>query len=112
MRTDEVVDMVQQALSRDGHNAVSGARRLKDELVWIEREAVRRARADGLSWSEIGRLLGISRQAAYERFSQLKPPFRPTREVSAADQRHQTFLDLLAGKKPSRHEDEDDPIAW
>ncbi len=31
-------------------------------------EAVDRARHAGLSWSEIGRILGISRQAAYQRF--------------------------------------------
>lgn len=31
-------------------------------------EAVGRARSAGLSWSEIGQILGISRQAAYQRF--------------------------------------------
>ncbi|PUA80116.1 hypothetical protein [Nocardioides currus] len=32
------------------------------------------ARGRGLSWTEIGHALGVSRQAAWERFSRSKPP--------------------------------------
>jgi hypothetical protein len=38
-----------------------------------ERDAVRRARAEGRTWGEIGRCLGISRQAARQRFAELPP---------------------------------------
>ena len=31
-------------------------------------DAVRRAREAGLSWSDVGQILGISRQAAFQRF--------------------------------------------
>jgi hypothetical protein len=32
-------------------------------------DQVRRARADGCSWTEVGEALGTSKQAAWERFS-------------------------------------------
>ena len=35
---------------------------------------VQLARDRGLSWTEIGQALGVSRQAAWERFSKGKPP--------------------------------------
>jgi len=35
----------------------------------IQREMVHSARAAGRSWDEIGKALGISRQAAWERYS-------------------------------------------
>jgi DNA-directed RNA polymerase specialized sigma24 family protein len=40
----------------------------KTELARAEEIAVRRARATGLSWSEIGTLLGVSKQAMYQRY--------------------------------------------
>ncbi len=41
-----------------------------------ERDAVRRAHAEGRTWGEIGRCLGMSRQAARQRFADL-PPMEP-----------------------------------
>lgn len=35
----------------------------------LTRESVQRARAAGHSWTEIGQALGVSKQAAWERFS-------------------------------------------
>jgi DNA-directed RNA polymerase specialized sigma24 family protein len=40
----------------------------KRELSRDEEVAVRRARAAGLSWSEIGTLLGVSKQAMHQRY--------------------------------------------
>jgi DNA-directed RNA polymerase specialized sigma24 family protein len=40
----------------------------KAELTRAEEVAVRRARAAGLSWSEIGTLLGVSKQAMHQRY--------------------------------------------
>jgi DNA-directed RNA polymerase specialized sigma24 family protein len=40
----------------------------KTDLIRAEEVAVRRARAAGLSWSEIGTLLGVSKQAMHQRY--------------------------------------------
>jgi hypothetical protein len=44
-------------------------------------EAVGQARAHGFSWSEVGGALGITRQAAFQRFSDRRG--RPARERPA-----------------------------
>lgn len=38
------------------------------------RQAVRRARADGRTWADIGATLGMTRQAAFKRFGQVTDP--------------------------------------
>jgi DNA-directed RNA polymerase specialized sigma24 family protein len=40
-------------------------------------DAVQRARAAGLSWGEIGRILGVSRQQLHRRFSRRAPTTTP-----------------------------------
>ena len=40
----------------------------KRDLGRAEEIAVRRARAAGLSWAEIGTLLGVSKQAMHQRY--------------------------------------------
>jgi DNA invertase Pin-like site-specific DNA recombinase len=47
-----------------GLRAVAALRRMTDEL---ERQQVRRARAAGWSWQQIGDALGISRQAVHKK---------------------------------------------
>ena len=40
-----------------------------DEVDALLVEAVARCRADGYSWAEIGKRLGVTRQTAHERFA-------------------------------------------
>jgi hypothetical protein len=55
----------------DGLQAIRGERMRLDEL---ERKIIWRLRADhGESWSDIGRRLGVSKQAAWERFGKPFP---------------------------------------
>lgn len=42
--------------------------RAKAEIARAEAAAVRHARVHGLSWAEIGTVLGVSRQALHKRF--------------------------------------------
>ncbi len=52
--------------------ALAGYRKLVDEpLPWIERRLVREARADGVTWTVVGRQLGRSRQAPQQRHDRL-----------------------------------------
>ena len=43
----------------------------RDRLDYALTEAVRSARRDGRSWSEIGAMLGVSKQAAQRKYAQL-----------------------------------------
>ena len=49
------------------------ARRLAGAVEKVQRSLVEHARASGRSWAEIGTALGISKQSAWERFSQPPP---------------------------------------
>ena len=66
---------VQVSLSIEGDwkkqplQAVKGITQGIESLEEHRRQAVQLARADGRSWAEIGESLGVSRQAAWERFS-------------------------------------------
>jgi len=47
--------------------------RLAGAVEKVQRSLVEHARASGRSWAEIGTALGISKQSAWERFSQPPP---------------------------------------
>jgi DNA invertase Pin-like site-specific DNA recombinase len=49
---------------RTGLSAVAALRKLTDQM---ERAQVRSARAQGWSWAEIARELGVTRQAAFKK---------------------------------------------
>jgi hypothetical protein len=53
----------------DPLDALCEAGRLGDAVEKMQRDLVRRARAGGRSWAEIGSALGVSKQAAWERFA-------------------------------------------
>jgi uncharacterized NAD(P)/FAD-binding protein YdhS len=50
----------------EGLRAARGIERALDKVM---RDAVRRAREAGCSWTDVGDALGTSKQAAWERFS-------------------------------------------
>jgi hypothetical protein len=112
MKKAELYEVVDMALSEGGDEALSGVRCLREELEWLERRAVFKARANGRTWADIGRLLDTSRQDAHRRFSKAKPPFRVQRPDRAIE-RERVFEALLAGRstRPDVGLD-DDPIAW
>ena len=58
-----------EAAPLDGLCESAGLARAVDKL---QRHLVEQAREAGLTWTEIGEALGVSRQAAWERFS--SPP--------------------------------------
>lgn len=57
--------------------ALASVKALADELDWLLVRAVHLARAEHYDWARIGRLLGVSRQAARQRFERLAPLVGP-----------------------------------
>jgi hypothetical protein len=53
---------------RDHGHLFSWMRGLERDLDDLRRLVVADLRADGASWSEVGELLGVTRQAAWERY--------------------------------------------
>jgi len=67
-----------ETLPSDPVAALSRISSLKSEVDSLEHQSVARAREAGVSWQEIADALGVSRQAAWERFT------RSAREAMAA----------------------------
>lgn len=49
--------------------AVSRTREVADRLDWVLLSLVGEARAEGLSWAQVGAALGVSKQAAHKRYA-------------------------------------------
>ncbi len=108
--------MIDDALGPDPKAALIAAKRLPGEVDWLTRRAVARARAEGFDWGRIGRLLGISRQGARQKFP-LAPPLasphtlrmrRYRRSFADAERMAERFQNgTLRG--PSNH---DEPYFW
>jgi hypothetical protein len=78
--------------------------------------AVQRARKAGRTWAEVGQVLGISRQAAFQRFG--KPadprtgqPMASSRLPGAAERGAALLADLVAGRWAQVCRDFDDRVA-
>jgi AraC-like DNA-binding protein len=110
MVNSELHEIVDRAVSQSGHDALGGVKQLREQFAWLERRAVQRARLDGLNWAEIGRVLGMSRQSASERFSALLRTSPLEQMTTTRVNRDEAFLRLL-NRKPTRPSD-DDPVAW
>lgn len=75
----DVPDELEQAwlalgAADDALQAVVAARRLAGRLAAWEADLITSASAGGQSWEAIGRVLGLSRQAAWERYRRAAPP--------------------------------------
>lgn len=74
-------DLAQLLRDAGGSNprlALAAVKALEAEHEWLLVRAVRLARAEGYDWGRIGRLLGVTRQAARQRFERLAPLVGPT----------------------------------
>lgn len=99
----ELDELVRSALDDNPRVALIASRRLRrDRVPWLERRAVRLARQDGWSWARIGRLLGISAQAARKRFRELDrlAPRLPPTPVSPAELAERDFFRI---RRDARH---------
>ena len=69
-RAHQQIDALVDGLQRDADplNALTSARELLREIDLDIFSAVRMAHRDGWTWADIGQCLGVSRQAAQQRF--------------------------------------------
>ena len=51
---------------------LAGIAEAKAELAREEAAAVRQARVHGMSWAEIGAIMGVSKQALHKRFGRMR----------------------------------------
>ena len=108
--------MVADAGGSNPRLALASVKALENELDWLLVRAVRLARAEGYDWARIGRLLGMSRQSARERFDRLAPkygPLPPHTRGRTPWERHATEVAESRADARRRSEFEtDDPVFW
>jgi transposase-like protein len=73
-RDPDIVDLVEQALTRAPLDSLSALRALRASLAGLERRQVARALEGGATFAELAGALGISRQAAHRRYRALARP--------------------------------------
>ncbi len=110
-----LVAMIDRALGPDPKDALIAARRLSEELDWLQRRAVAHARVNGYNRGQIGRLLGLTRQGARKKFPHA--PAAPRPDVVRRNQRLQTEREaemLLQRFRdgPASQPSDDDPVFW
>ena len=80
---NQLVCLVEDALGDDPRKALIAYRKLTaEQLPWIEQRVVMLARQQDWNWARIGRLLGRSRSALLQRFSQCQMLPRPDPEAA------------------------------
>jgi DNA-directed RNA polymerase specialized sigma24 family protein len=68
-------------------------RRLREELSFVERQVVRDAHASGLTWGQIARLVGVSRQAIHQRYRNVRD-IEPETELQRWERRLREMNEL------------------
>ena len=118
-----LVRMIDESLGDDPKRALVAAVALQGEVVWLLQRAVALARAAGWDWGRIGRLLGVSRQAARQRYRVIAPLGPPhTRNLSSLDRQARAGERAINEMRNRRRNsgqtggrngyDDDDPVAW
>lgn len=74
----DIRQVMTDAQGRNPRLALAAVRALAEEADWLLVRAVRMARDDGYDWGSVSRLLGVSCQAARQRFERLAPTVGPT----------------------------------
>ena len=113
-------DLFRDAGGSNPHRALAAVRALSAETDWLLVRAVRLARDEGYNWARIGRLLGVSRQAAKKRFEHLDDnvgpvtPFSPphTRGRTVWDLQRQGFYEVIADIRRNREFESGDAVFW
>ncbi|MDP2292570.1 MAG: hypothetical protein Q8M22_15370 [Actinomycetota bacterium] len=112
--------MMRDAAGTNPRMALAGVRALTKETDWLLVRAVRLARAEGYDWARIGRLLGVSRQAARKRFEHLDgavgpvTPFTPphVRRSTPLERQAQSMAEAKANLRRRREFDAGDAVFW
>ena len=95
--------------------ALAAIRALEKEVEWLVVRAVRLARSQGYDWGRIGRLLGVSRQAARQRFDRLAPrmsPLPPSRGLTPMERHVRENAAMTEDLRRQREFESDDPMLW
>jgi Sigma-70, region 4 len=84
---DKLHDLLDDAVEHARNDQrLLALRRLQDELSFLERQLVRDAHANGLTWGQIARILGVSRQAIHQRYRNV-PDVEPETELQGWERR-------------------------
>lgn len=109
-----------QSLGDDPRQALIAAHQLGEEREWLLQRAVALARREQWSWSRIGRLLGVSRQAARQKFDGVPPRLPPHQRADhrspleqQARETERVLRDIRNGTwRPDQGDDGGDVVPW
>jgi hypothetical protein len=110
-----LVRMIDDSLSDDPKRALVAAVALQGEVEWLLQRTVALARAEGYDWGRIGRLLGVSRQAARQRFRTIVPKAPPHTANLSFLERQMRDGERRVNEIRDRNRNggyDDDPVAW
>jgi hypothetical protein len=106
---NELIAMIDNALGDEPKAALVASHQLKAEVAWLTERSVALARREGYDWGRIGRLLGMTRQSARERFKSAPPRLPPhvvSRNRYLAEQREGERLLSQLGQAKKRDQDD------
>lgn len=122
--TDSVAELdarylVTEVLGGNPRRSIVAHRLLtNDYLPWFLQRSVHRGRQDGMTWTGISRLMGITRQAVQKRFdhaptlADLLLPVLP-RKRQGTSREHQDLLDDIRQRRELRDAEQHDAVvAW
>jgi len=112
----QLIRLIDDALGDDPKAALIAARDLQGEIDWLAKKAVALARVNGYDWGRIGRLMGLTRQGARQKYGVLNAA--PSPVTARTDRSLKPFRDAertLARFKsglPIIDQEPDDPVFW